>query len=360
MNRRIAAIANPCAAGGRAGKLWPRIAQQLRARLGEVTVGLTNCPGHATRIARELLESGFDLIIAVGGDGTVSEVANGFLHDDKLIRSEAQLGIIPIGTGSDFQRTIGIPSDVDRALEIVACGKPLAMDVGKATLVGSHGRERRYFVNLASFGMGGAVAAGAKNALTAVGGKAAFLWATFKTMATHQGRQVEIELDDSGRSLRFFISNVAVGNGRYHGGGMHACPTALPNDGMLEVTVIDYLKPFEVVRDIRVLYSDDLYRHPKIHHLRARRLTARSEQPTWVEVDGEPVGRLPLAIEVLPQRLPVLLSPSSPLFDFAASPEKERGFSPAAATASTNLLKMLERAFGGAEAPPFCLCRQPA
>jgi diacylglycerol kinase (ATP) len=315
MKRRIAAIANPCAAGGRAGNLWPRIAQQLRARLGEVTVHSTDCPGHATRIARELLENGFDLIIAVGGDGTVSEVANGFLRGDELIRSDAQLGIIPIGTGSDFQRTLGIPSDVDRAVEIVARGKPLAMDVGKATLVGSDGREQqRYFVNLASFGMGGAVAAGAKNALTAVGGKAAFLWATFKTMAAYRGRQVEIELDDSGRSLRFFISNVAVGNGRYHGGGMHACPTAVPNDGVLEVTVIDYLKPFEIVRDIRVLYSGDVYRHPKIHHFRARRLTARSEQPTWVEVDGEPVGRLPLAIEVLPQRLPVLLSPSSPLF----------------------------------------------
>lgn len=337
MKRRIAAIANPRAAGGRAGEVWPRIAHQLRSRLGDVTVRVTDSAGHATCLARELVESGFDVIIAVGGDGTVSEVANGFLRDDKPIRPDAQLGILPLGTGSDFQRTLGIPSDVGRAVEIVACGKPLAIDVGKATLVGSDGREQqRYFVNLASFGMGGAVAGGAKNILTALGGKAAFLWATFKTMATYHGRQVEIELDDSGKSLRFFITNVAVGNGRYHGGGMHACPTAVLNDGILEVTVIEYLKPFEVVRDIRVLYSDDVYRHPKTHHLRARRLVARSEQPTWVEVDGEPLGRLPLTIDVLPQRLLVLLSPSSPLFHMATRSEKGRGFSPAASTASTN------------------------
>jgi diacylglycerol kinase (ATP) len=198
----------------------------------------------------------------------------------------------------------------------VASGRALPIDVGKAVLVGNDGRERqRYFVNLTSFGMGGAVAAGAKNTLTALGGKAGFLWATFKTLATYRGRQVEIELDDSSQSLPFFISNVAVGNGRYHGGGMHACPTAILNDGVLEVTVIEYLKPLQVIRDIHVLYSDDLYRHPRIRHLRAKRLTVRSEQLTQVEVDGEPLGRLPLAIEVLPQRLPVLLNPSNPLFD---------------------------------------------
>ncbi|HXJ92708.1 MAG TPA: diacylglycerol kinase family protein [Terriglobia bacterium] len=319
MNRRIAAIANPYAARGRAGKLWPRITQQLRARLGEVTFRLTDSTGHATQIARELLQNGFDLIIAVGGDGTVSEVASGFLRGDEPIRRDAQLGILPVGTGSDFQRSLGIPSDVGKAVEILALGKPLTIDVGKATLVGNDGRQQqRYFINLVSFGMGGEVAAGAKNTFTALGGKAGFLWATFKTMASYRGRQVEIEIDDSGPPLPFFITNVAVGNGRYHGGGMHACPKAVLSDGVLEVTVINYLKPFEVVRDIHVLYSENLYRHPKIQHLHARKLAARSEQPTWVEVDGEPLGRLPLTLEVLPQRLPVLLSPASPLFHVAA------------------------------------------
>jgi diacylglycerol kinase (ATP) len=319
MNRRVAAIANPRAAGGRAGKLWPSIEHRLRARLGDVTVRLTDSAGHATSIARELLEDGFEVIIAVGGDGTVSEVANGFLRDDQPVNREARLGILPIGTGSDLQRSLGIPSDVGEAIEIVARGKPLAIDVGKVLLAGTEGRKlQRYFVNLASFGMGGAVAAGAKNTLTVLGGNAGFLWATFKTMATYHGRQVELEIDDSGMSLPFFITNVAVGNGGYHGGGMHACPKAILNDGQLEITVIEYLKPLEVLRDIRVLYSGNLYRHPKVHHLRAQRLFARSEEPAWVEVDGEPLGCLPLAIEVLPQRLPIILSPSSRLFDFAA------------------------------------------
>jgi YegS/Rv2252/BmrU family lipid kinase len=308
MNRKVAAIANPYAAGGRAGRLWPHMAQRLRERLGDLTVRLTDSAGHATRIARELVDEGYDLIVAVGGDGTISEVANGFLQDDQPVRREAQLGILPVGTGADFQRTLGIPSDIDQAIEILAAGKSLAIDVGKIGFVARDGsRQQRYFVNLTSFGMGGTVAASARNLLTALGGKMGFLWATFKTVATYRGRHVSLELDGNGQPLSFFITNVAVGNGRFHGGGMRPCPTAAVNDGVLEVTVIDYLKPWELVRDIYVLYSEDVYRHPKAHHLRARRLVARAEEPTWIEVDGEPVGRLPIEIAVLPQRLNVLV-----------------------------------------------------
>ena len=217
MSRKVAAIANPYAAGGRAGRLWPHMAQRLRDRLGDLTVRLTDSAGHATRISRELIDEGFDLIIAVGGDGTISEVANGFLQDDQPVRPEAQLGILPVGTGADFQRTLGIPSDIDQAIEILAGGEPLIMDMGKASFVGRDGNEQqRYFVNLTSFGMGGSVAAGAKNRLTVLGGKAAFLWATFKTVATYGGRHVSLEVDGSGQTLRFFITNVAVGTDAGH------------------------------------------------------------------------------------------------------------------------------------------------
>lgn len=315
MHRKIAAIANPQAATGRAGRLLPQLAERLRARLGEVNLRVTDSPEHATQLARELVETGFDLIIAVGGDGTISEVANGLLRGDQPLRSEVRLGILPVGTGGDMRRSLGIPTDPDQAIEILATGRPFTIDVGKASLAGHDGSVlRRYFVNLASFGIGGEVATRARNPFTALGGKAGFLWATLRTVAGYRGRRVGIELDGSGEFLPFFISNVAIGNGRYHGGGMQPCPKALLDDGVLDVTVIDYLKPLEVLRDIRVLYSDDVYRLPQVHRLEARRFRARSDQPTWVEVDGEPLGRLPIEIEILPRCLTVLLSPSSPHF----------------------------------------------
>jgi diacylglycerol kinase (ATP) len=315
MHRRVAAIANPCAGGGRVGRLWPQLAQRLRARFGDLSLRLTESPRHATRITRELIENGFDLIIAVGGDGTISDVVNGFLYDDTPLCADVELGIVPVGTGGDFRRTLGIPADPGQAVEILSGGKALAIDVGKISLVADDGSAvRRYFVNLVSFGMGGEVAANVRNLLTMFGGRTAFLWATLKSLVTYHGRRIELELDRNGQLLPFFISNVALGNGRYHGGGMQPCPEAILDDGLLDVTVIDYMNPLEVLRDIRALYSGDVYRLAKVHRLQACRLAGRAEQPTAVEVDGEVLGRLPLEVEVLPRRLNVLLSPSSPHF----------------------------------------------
>jgi len=311
MNRRIAAIVNPCAAGGRAGRMWPALAEILRARLGDLTVRFTDSAGHATAIARELLTNGHDLIIALGGDGTISEVVNGFLQDDGPISPGAQLGILPAGTGSDFQRSLGLPSTPNDAIETLVSGRAVSIDVGRAIFLNANGRQaRRYFVNLTSFGISGAIAVGAKNRLQALGGKTAFFWATVKTAAAHRGRAVEIQFD-SGAWQPHFITNVAIGNGRFHGGGMRPCPRALLDDGLLDVTIIEHLSPYEIARDIRVLYSENIYVHPKVHYLRAKRIAARSAERTWIEVDGEALGRLPLEIEVLPRQLTILLPQES-------------------------------------------------
>jgi diacylglycerol kinase (ATP) len=308
MDNRIAAIVNPRAAGGRASRLWPQLAARLHERLGELTVHFTDSTGHASRIARELITSGFDFIVAVGGDGTISEVANGFLNNDEPISARARLGIVPVGTGADFQRTLGIPSDMLAAIEVLGTGRVLPIDVGKVRFADAEGHEQqRYFVNLTSFGISGSIAVRAKNRLQALGGRTAFLWATLKTAATDRGRAVEIRLDAAADWHQHFITNVAIGNGRFHGGGMQPCPQALLDDGLLDVTIIQYLRPHEIVRDIRVLYSDNVYVHPKVDHMRVRRIEARSSEPTWIEVDGEPLGRLPIEVEVLPRRLQVIV-----------------------------------------------------
>jgi len=310
--KKIAAVVNPRSAGGRTARRWPEIRAALKKRLGPVTERFTESSGAATAMARELLEQGFDLIIAVGGDGTVNEVANGFIRDDRAIRPEACLGLLPLGTGGDFQRTLGISPRAEEAIEILATGQPLRIDLGKATLQGpDHAPLSRYFVNLASFGMGGEVALRAHSAPRYLGGTFAFLWATFRAFLSYRGRRVRIELDGEPGRLSAVVTNVAIGNGRYHGGGMHPCPTAVLNDGVLEVTLIEYLSLFELARDIRILYSENIYRHPKVHHYRARKILAEADSPTQVEVDGEPLGTLPLEVEVLPERLSVIAPRSS-------------------------------------------------
>lgn len=141
----------------------------------------------------------------------------------------------------------------------------------------------------------------------------AFLWATLVTLLGYQGKRVRLELDGAQDRLPFFITNIAVGNGRFHGGGMHPCPTAVLNDGVLEVTVIDYLRFFEIVKDLPVLYSDNIYRHPKTHHFRARRIVAEADELARLEIDGEPLGRLPLEVTLLPRCLPLIVPRTSPV-----------------------------------------------
>jgi YegS/Rv2252/BmrU family lipid kinase len=313
-SRKVAVVANPHAARGKVGKRWNEIASALQARFPRINKQFSEESGHAIELTRDLLRQGHELVIAAGGDGTINEVANGFVSDDGSIFPNARLGILPLGTGGDFQRTLGVPSELEAAIEVLAGGKSAAIDVGKATFVDHDGKPAsRYFVNVASFGMGGAVAAQSKNLWSRLSGKLAFLWATFVVVTGYRGRPVTLELDGAPLPGPFHITNVAIGNGRYHGGGMQPCPTALLNDGILEVTVIEYLNPFELARDIRILYSDNVYSHSKVRHYHAHQVRARSEQNTLLEIDGEPLGSLPLEVGMARGRLNVVVPPSSPI-----------------------------------------------
>ncbi len=316
---KAVAIVNPMAAGRMAGRRWPRIDGLLRQRLGPVDTRFTQRRGDATGLAYQALREGCDLVIAVGGDGTANEVVNGFYRDGKLVRPGARLGFIPIGTGGDLQRTLQVPLDPAQAVQTLVEGCPLAIDIGLARLAGYDGAPvKRCFINLLSLGMGGDVSVRAKSFPRWLGGKAAFLSATLLVFLNYKGKRVRLTLDGA-RPEEFFITNIAIGNGRYHGGGMHPCPRAVMNDGLLEVTTIDRLGMFELLRDLPVLYSDDVYKHPKVRHFRARRIRAESAEVTRIEVDGEALGTLPLEVELLPERLSVLVAPDSPIMTNSAT-----------------------------------------
>jgi diacylglycerol kinase family enzyme len=153
--------------------------------------------------------------------------------------------------------------------------------------------------------MGGQVAERAKNILSRVSGKAAFMYATGEVFLRYSPKMVEIRLDGEPAGVRFGILNIAIGNGRYHGGGMHVCPRAKLDDGLLEVTVIEALGMLELMLDMKFLYSDNLYVHPKTRHFQARTVAAEAAVPVSIEVDGEPLGTLPVEISLLPRAIPV-------------------------------------------------------
>lgn len=322
--RKIAAVVNPHSAGGRTARRWPELESALEHRLGPVTTRFTDEHGAGITLTRDLLREGFDLIIAVGGDGTINEVANGFLDDNHPIRPEAALGVLPLGTGGDFRRTLEIPVNPAEAIEILANGVPLQIDMGKASFRGNDGSTvNRYFVNLVSFGMGGHVAARSKNFMGRFGGRAAFFWATVVTFLTYRGRHISLTLDGNKNPSPFFITNVAIGNGQFHGGGMWPCPAAVMNDGVFDVTVIGYAGALSLLWRIGMLYSGEVYSHPKVSHFEASSILAESNGATEIEIDGEPLGTLPLEISILPRRLRVMVSQHSPLLSTSKTGKKE-------------------------------------
>ncbi|MCB9384630.1 MAG: diacylglycerol kinase family lipid kinase [Bryobacterales bacterium] len=309
MVRPLVAILNPQAAGGKTVRRWPAFAQAIEQRLGALETLETERPGHAGELARQAIEAGAETIVAVGGDGTLNEVVNGFFSGDKPVREGARLAYVPMGTGGDFQRTVQLPSDPAGVAAALAGGKTWAIDVAKIRLVSHDGAPlERYFVNLASFGMGGDVSIRAKNCwLTRHDGKLAFLWATFAVFLAYTGKTVRLRLDDEAEERVFTVTNVALGNGRYHGGGMQPCPLAKLDDGLLEVTTIERLSWFELIRDLRILYSDNVYVHPKTRRFQVKRMRAEADEITRIEVDGEALGRLPLEAWVLPGALELIV-----------------------------------------------------
>ena len=287
MPTKTVAIVNPKAGRGKAKPQLP----------GAVKVLETRARGHAIELTRQALREGAETIIAVGGDGTINEVVNGFFQDDEPLGKGATLSIIPHGSGSDFCRILNRQHSGDLRL----------MDLMKVCYTESGGDRRiRYAINVTSFGLGGRVAARVNRSSKPLGGAIAFLASTLAEALSFSGNSVTMQLDNS-KTIETKITNVAVGNGQYHGAGMWICPGAILDDGLLDVTVIHYLTPFQLVRNLPVLYNGGIYSHLKVESYRVKYLTAESRDEALIEVDGEPCGRLPIEISVLPQAIRVLM-----------------------------------------------------
>ncbi len=304
---KTAVIANPSSAKGRTRKRWGLVQRRLEERLGPIEVRFTEHEGHATELTRQLLEQGFDRIIGAGGDGTYNEIANGFVADDRPVRPGACMGLLPMGTGGDFRRTFSVPTDVDGMVDALAGAEPLEIDLARIAYTAHDGSAaNRYFINVASFGMGGEVSIRSKNFLSPLGGKVAFFYATLQGFVIYRSKPVDITLDE-GAPHRHTVLNVAVGNGRFHGGGMYVCPDASMTDGLLNVTVIEHLGAATLIRDQAYLYEGTIYEHPKVRHFQAKRVRVTSPEQVLIEVDGEALGRLPVEVTIVPRAMHILV-----------------------------------------------------
>jgi YegS/Rv2252/BmrU family lipid kinase len=262
---------------------------------------LSERPGHLIELAERAARDGAELVVAVGGDGTLNETVNGLM---KAGGGGPELATIPLGTGMDFVRTYGIPTKFDDAVRTAVDGRARTIDVGRVTYRTWAGAEaERYLVNVGSVGMSAAVAQRANGMSKALGGKATFFYALVRVFLGWQNTVIDVELDGAKRSAR--MHDVIVANGQYHGGAMWLAPEASPDDGLFDVLLIGDVTKADFATTAPKLYRGTHLSHPKVDLERARVVAVGGAETLPIELDGEQVGTTPARFEVVPGALRV-------------------------------------------------------
>jgi YegS/Rv2252/BmrU family lipid kinase len=299
---RTLVIVNPQSRGGATGRRWASIEGLLRDALGPLDVEHTRGPRDAERIAREGVRAGAELVVAAGGDGTASEVVAGLLGAG--LGGYAEVAFLPLGTGGDLARTIGTGGPVEPVIARIAEGKSVPIDAGRARFVARDGSElATHFVNIASLGVSGLVTQLVNEAPKALGGRASFFIGTVRAIARWQAPPVRIRVD--GALVHDGLLHLAaVANGRFFGGGMQVAPASRCDDGRFDVIVIrgDGGKG-RLLRHFPRLYSASHLALPDCSQHAGVVVEAESDTETWLEIDGEPLGRLGARFECLPGAL---------------------------------------------------------
>jgi diacylglycerol kinase (ATP) len=251
---------------------------------------LSEFPGHLAQAAGEAHDS---LLVVIGGDGTVNEVVNGVAGKD------AEIAVLPSGTGQDFARTHGIPEDFDDAVRVALGGETRTIDLGRVELAAG---TARLFANVGSAGMSGSVARRANAMTKRFGGRATFFYALTREFLAWQNTRVVVELED-GTRREGLLHDVIVANGNWHGGGMKLAPDARQDDGAFDIVTIGDVTKLDFLTTAPKLYSGRYLSHAKVELLRSPSVAISAAEPLPLEVDGEPIGTTPARFEVVPSAL---------------------------------------------------------
>ena len=276
----------------------------LEARLGELpdaVVRRTEAAGDAERLAREALRDGADLVVAAGGDGTLNEVVNGLADDF----GKARLGLLPLGTGNDFARSIGIPDDLDGALAVLEAGAARAVDVGRATVGGTC----RCFINMSAGGFSGEVSERASEAKERWG-PLAYMRAAIDALPELKGFLTRIIVNGA-EILEMETTNIVVCNGRYVASGIPAAPQAVLDDGLFDVLITPAITIPQLAGLVPQVLLGLHMNSDLLLFRRATRVEIECDPPMGFNVDGELIGEGPARFEILPRALQVIAGPTA-------------------------------------------------
>jgi diacylglycerol kinase (ATP) len=294
-------VVNPKAQNGRAGKEWPELERIIKEEYhGEFHAEFTSAPLHATSLAKQALREGYDLVVALGGDGLINEVMNGFFENGRATNPSSTLGVLPFATAADFIKTVGIPRDFREAVKHLDSSSSRPCDVGLISCESLDGQPvARYFINVAEFGVGADVVDRVNRTTKWFGGTVSFTWGILRTIPFYRNKKVSYRID-KGAETEALINNLVIANGRFYGAGLKPAPNAQIDDGLFDISIIGNVGLFESITSLGKLRDGTYLNLPKVTSQRGTSLSAQCSERVLIEADGEVVGKLPARFELLP------------------------------------------------------------
>jgi diacylglycerol kinase (ATP) len=296
-------IVNPVAGARSTRRKWPIISRLLE-RIGlTFDFNYTEGVGHAMELARLAASDGYRYLVAVGGDGTVNEVANGILYSTNA--SATLLGVVSTGTGSDFARSAGLARDYATACANLTSSKRLTIDVGVVEYQRDGKTHQRFFINSAGVGFDAAVVKETERLPKFFGGTIPYVAGMLRTLISYKNKPITLKVGDEVEHRR--VLNVAVANGNYCGGGMRIAPEAKLDDSLLDVVVIGDMGKLEILKEFPTIYKGTHIHHPKVSMKKAADVRIESAEPMLVYADGESLGECPASFRVVPAALSLVV-----------------------------------------------------
>jgi len=298
-------IVNPNAGRKKGLKDWARIAELLSLYEFEFTPVFTQRPLHAIQLSREFIQNGYRKIIVVGGDGTMNEVINGLFLQDKYKTTEVLLGMISVGTGNDWGRMFGVPSDYEEAISVLKNCQTYIQDAGQVQYTSGSNKANRYFINIAGMGFD-AVVTRKSNRMKEKGRGGTLLYFVNIFSSMFNYRYVDASIHIDGKLHENKVFSLSLGIGKYNGGGMIQLPAAIADDGLFDVTLIKKISKPDLIFSLKRLYNGTIGEHPKVETFTGKEIKIDSANKLLLETDGESLGHTPLEFSIIPKSVKVI------------------------------------------------------
>lgn len=307
-NNQWLVIINPNAGAGKCGRDWGKISHLLDKQQFKYYPVFTKGPQHAIELVVKYIGKGFRKVITVGGDGTMNEVVNGVFKQQNVPTTEITIGMISVGIGNDWVRTFNIPIDYEKSVNILKKESTILQDAGFIKYIKDSKQEERYFVNMAGLGFDGLVAQKTNyDKSRRRGNPLMYLKNLFASLFLYKSADSTIKIDNN-KALDFRLFSIGIGIGRFNGGGMEQVPSAKPDNGVFDVTLIKELSKWSVIFSVRRLFNGTIGQHKKVVTLSGKKISIDSNPPILLEADGESLGYSPIDVQIIPKSVKVIIN----------------------------------------------------